>query len=49
VLLDGCTVNDVHKMTDSLLGRNVQVVKSQHRPRALRLMLGDDSKVELDA
>jgi hypothetical protein len=36
-------------MTDSLLGRNVQVVKSQHRPRALRLMLGDDSKVELDA
>lgn len=49
VLLDGCTVNDVQKMTDSLLGRNVQVVKSQHRPHALRLMLGDDSKVELDA
>ena len=49
VLLDGCTVTDVHKMTDSLLGRNVQVVRSQHLPRALRLMLGDDSKVELDA
>jgi hypothetical protein len=27
----------------------VQVVRSQHLPRALRLMLGDDSKVELDA
>jgi glucose-1-phosphate thymidylyltransferase len=49
VLLDGCIVNDVHKMTDSLLGRNVQVVRSQNRPHALRLMLGDDSKVELDA
>jgi hypothetical protein len=36
-------------MSDSLLGRNVEVVRSQRRPRALRLMLGDDSKVELDA
>jgi len=25
------------------------LVRSQRRPRALRLMLGDDSKVELDA
>ena len=49
VLLDGCNVNDVHKMSDSLLGRNVEVIRSQRRPRALRLMLGDDSKVELDA
>jgi glucose-1-phosphate thymidylyltransferase len=49
VLLDGCVVNDVHKMSDSLLGRNVEVVRSERRPRALRLMLGDDSKVELDA
>jgi len=49
VLLDGCVVNDVHKLTDALLGRNVEVVRSQRRPRALRLMLGDDSKVELDA
>ena len=48
VLLDGCVVNDVHKMSDSLLGRNVEVVRSQRRPHALRLMLGDDSKVELD-
>ena len=48
VLLDGCVVNDVHKMSDSLLGRNVEVVRSDRRPRALRLMLGDDSKVELD-
>jgi glucose-1-phosphate thymidylyltransferase len=49
VLLDGCVVNDVHKMSDSLLGRNVEVARSQRRPHALRLMLGDDSKVELDA
>ena len=49
VVLDGSAIRDVKKLTDSLIGRNVEVHTSQQRPRALRLMLGDDSKVELES
>ncbi len=48
VVLDGSSVSDIHRMTDSLIGRDVEVTRSERKPRALRLMLGDDSKVELD-
>jgi glucose-1-phosphate thymidylyltransferase len=48
VVLDGSSIIDIHRLTDSLIGRDVQVTKSAQKPKALRLMLGDDSKVELD-
>jgi glucose-1-phosphate thymidylyltransferase len=48
VVLDGSSIVDIHRMTDSLIGRDVQVTKSAQKPKALRLMLGDDSKVELE-
>ena len=38
----------IDKLTDSLVGRQVEVVRSDRRPHALRLMLGDHSKVELE-
>ncbi|MGQ9525715.1 MAG: glucose-1-phosphate thymidylyltransferase [Armatimonadota bacterium] len=48
VLLEGCSVvNPGHRIEDSLLGRSVHVTKSTDLPRAIRLMLGDDSKVQL--
>jgi glucose-1-phosphate thymidylyltransferase len=40
-------VVDVPRLTDSLIGRDVEVTRSTRRPRALRLMLGDHSVVEL--
>ena len=48
VLLDGSSITDINRMSDSLIGRNVVVKKSQLRPSALRLMLGDDSTVEVE-
>ena len=48
VILEGCSVIDPgHRIEDSLLGRSVQVTRSTELPRAIRLMLGDDSKVQL--
>jgi hypothetical protein len=35
-------------LTDSLIGRDVEVLRSQVRPAATRMMLGDDSRVELE-
>jgi len=37
----------VPRITDSLIGREVELTRSERRPRALRLMLGDHSMVEL--
>ena len=48
VLLDGSSIADINRMSDSLVGRNVVVKKSHQRPSALRLMLGDDSTVEVE-
>ena len=48
VVLGAARIVGIQRLTDSLIGRDVQVVRSPQRPRALRLMLGDDSKVELD-
>ena len=48
VVLDRSSIVDIERLTDSLIGRDVEVTKSNQRPKALRLMLGDDSKVELE-
>jgi len=48
VLLDGSSISDINRMSDSLVGRNVTVKRSARRPSALRLMLGDDSTVEVE-
>ncbi|MCB0996158.1 MAG: glucose-1-phosphate thymidylyltransferase [Acidimicrobiales bacterium] len=47
VVLEHSRIVGVHRLTDSLIGRNVEVVPSPSRPRATRLMLGDHSHVEL--
>jgi glucose-1-phosphate thymidylyltransferase len=47
VLLDHSRVVSVTRLTDSLIGREVEVVRSGETPRANRLLLGDHSRVEL--
>jgi glucose-1-phosphate thymidylyltransferase len=48
VVLSGSRILGIDRLTDSLVGRAVEVMRSDRRPRAVRLMLGDHSKVELD-
>jgi glucose-1-phosphate thymidylyltransferase len=47
VVCENCRIQGVHRMSDSLLGRGVEVMRSGLRPRATRLLLGDDSSVDL--
>ena len=47
VVLTRSRIVDVPRLTDSLIGREVELTRSTRRPRALRLMLGDHSAVEL--
>ncbi len=48
IVLENSVLRDLDtRVHDSLIGRDVEVVRVPHRPRALKLTLGDNSKVGL--
>ncbi len=48
VVLERSRIVGVHHIHDSLLGREVEVVRSGERPKATRLLLGDHSRADLE-
>ena len=48
VILDDCRVIGAGRLEDSLLGHHAEVTRSNRRPRATRLMVGDHSQVDLE-
>jgi glucose-1-phosphate thymidylyltransferase len=47
VVLEHCRVVSVQNVVDSLIGKHVEVIRSDSAPPATRLMLGDHSHLEL--
>jgi glucose-1-phosphate thymidylyltransferase len=47
VVLAHTSVKDVGRLEDSLLGQYVEVTRTQRRPRATRLMVGDHCQIDL--
>jgi glucose-1-phosphate thymidylyltransferase len=47
IVMEGCTISDVDALEGSILGRNVEV-RHSGAPRAHRLVIGDQSRVEVD-
>ena len=48
IVRENCQIIDFHgRIEDSLLGANVELTRGKQKPLAYRLMLGDDSKVEV--
>ncbi|HEY3373547.1 MAG TPA: glucose-1-phosphate thymidylyltransferase [Candidatus Aquicultor sp.] len=48
IILADCIIDAIgSRIEDSLLGRNVTVHRSEQRPKAYRLMVGDNSEVEV--
>jgi glucose-1-phosphate thymidylyltransferase len=48
IVLEGSRLIDVPgRIEDSLIGRNVEIIRSPHKPKAYKLMLGDFSRVEV--
>jgi glucose-1-phosphate thymidylyltransferase len=48
VILEQSRITGIRSIADSLVGKQVEVRKSQREPHATRLMIGDHSVVELD-
>jgi glucose-1-phosphate thymidylyltransferase len=48
VVLQGARIEGIHqRIADSLVGQRACLVGAPRQPKALRLMVGDDSQVEL--
>ena len=47
VVLDDSRILAAGRIEDSLLGHHVEVTRSERRPRATRLMVGDHSQIDL--
>lgn len=47
VIMDGSELSDIERLEESLIGRDVRIIKNHTMHKALRLMLGDDSVVEV--
>jgi glucose-1-phosphate thymidylyltransferase len=48
IVMEGSRLIDVPgRIEDSLIGRNVEIIRSPHKPKAYKLMLGDFSRVEV--
>jgi glucose-1-phosphate thymidylyltransferase len=46
IVLENSKITDIpHRIADSLIGRNVEITRSEYRPKALKMTLGDNSKV----
>jgi glucose-1-phosphate thymidylyltransferase len=46
IVLEQSKICDLpHRLEDSLIGRNVEIARSPLKPKAYRLLLGDNSSV----
>jgi glucose-1-phosphate thymidylyltransferase len=48
VIMEGSRIVDIPRLEDSLIGKDVVVSRSQLRPRALRLMIGDHCQIDVE-
>ena len=48
VVMDDSKVLDIPRLEDSLIGREAVVRRTQQRPRALRLMVGDHCQIDVE-
>ncbi len=47
IILENSSIKDIKRLEDSLIGQNVSIKKTEKRPAAYRIMVGDSSKVEI--
>jgi glucose-1-phosphate thymidylyltransferase len=47
IVMEGCRIEDVAGIAQSLLGKDVEVRRGRARPAGYRLMLGDQSQIEV--
>jgi glucose-1-phosphate thymidylyltransferase len=47
VIMNESEVNDIERLEESLIGRRVNITRNEKMHKAFRLMIGDDSRIEI--
>jgi len=47
IILENSKIRDIKRIEDSLVGQNVEILKSKEKPSAYRIMVGDSSRIEV--
>lgn len=47
IILDGSKINNIDRLEGSIIGKSVAVAKTERRPFATRLVVGDHSRIDL--
>lgn len=47
IILEQSQIRDIRRLEDSLIGKNVQIRRTEKKPFAYRIMVGDSSSVEI--
>jgi len=47
IILENSKIINIHRIGDSLIGQNVEIVKGEKKPSAYRIMVGDSSRIEV--
>jgi len=47
IILEKSTISDIARIEESLVGKGVEITRSDRKPKAYRLMLGDNSNISL--
>src|SRR3989339_257096 len=47
IVLENSKIKEVKRIEDSLIGQNVEILKSEKKPHAYRIMVGDSSRIEI--
>ncbi len=47
VILEDCRIRNIERLTDSLIGKGVELTKGEQKFKGIRLFIGDEAKVDL--
>lgn len=47
IILENSKIFNIARITDSLIGQNVEIIKNDKKPAAYRIMVGDSSRLEV--
>lgn len=47
IVLENSEIKDIKRLEDSLIGQNVKIYRTDKKPKAYRIVVGDSSKVEI--
>lgn len=47
IILENSRIKDIKRIEDSLIGQNVEIKRTEKKPAAYRIMVGDSSRIEI--